>query len=115
MKVTGARLNGHERGVTSLPLELDRYADFRGPASTLRSAAVGVSLSRSVRRLLARTRQPFLGRRLRGDRVPAAAWGIAAQGLVPDDRHCGRRRVRRGADLGVSTGSVRLSRAPRAV
>ena len=56
-------------------------------------------------------RQPFLGRHLRGDRVPAAARGFAAQGLVPDDRHRGRRHDGRGADRVLSAGSDRLSRA----
>ena len=60
-------------------------------------------------------RQSFLGGHVCGDRVPAAAWGFAAEGVVPDDRHRGRRHIRRGADRVVSAGSVRLSRAPGAV
>ena len=65
-----------------------------GPPLLFGVAAVGFRLSRPLRRVLAPARQSFLGRHLRGDRVPAAAWGFAAQGVVPDDRHRGRRDIR---------------------
>ena len=81
-----------------------------GPPLLFGVAAVGLGLSRALRRVLARARQSVLGRHLRGDRVPAAARGFAAQGLVPDDRHRGRRHNDRGADRVLSAGSHRLSR-----
>ena len=79
-------------------------------AAAVCTAVVGVGLSRALRRVLARARQSFLGRHLRGDRVPAAARGFAAQGLVPDDRHRDRRHDDRGADRVLSAGSHCLSR-----
>src|SRR5205085_3249936 len=59
--------------------------------AAIRDAAVGFSVTRTLRRVLAGTRQSLLGGHLGGNRVSAAARGIAAQGLVPHDRHLPRR------------------------
>ena len=81
-----------------------------GPAAALWAAAVGLGVSRPLRRVLARARQCLLGRHHRGDRVSATSWGFAAQGLVPDDRHRGRRRGDRGSDRCFPQDRVAVSR-----
>jgi hypothetical protein len=58
----------------------------RWPAAAVWAAALGLGLSRPLRRVLARARQRLLGGQVRGDRMPAAPWCILAQGLVLDDR-----------------------------
>ena len=84
-------------------------------AAAVRPAAVGLGLSRPLRRVLARARQCLLGRHFGRDRVPAAARGFDAQGVVPDGRHHRRRRHDRGAERVLSAGSHRLSDAPGVV
>src|SRR3954454_6159116 len=78
--IRGAELDAHKRGVTPTQREFDGYAHRRGRAAAVWRSAVGFRLSRPLRRVLARARQPLLGRHLRGDRLPAAARGFAAQG-----------------------------------
>src|SRR3954454_17243310 len=113
--IRGAELDAHKRGITPTQREFDGYAHRRGRAAAVWRSAVGFRLSRPLRRVLARARQPLLGRHLRGDRLPAAARGFAAQGLVPDGWHRGRRHIGRGADRMRSAGPDRLSRVPGAV
>src|SRR5205823_1454274 len=50
---------------------------------------LGVGDAGALCRVLAGARQPILGGHLGGDRLPAAARSLAAQGLVPDDRLVG--------------------------
>ena len=57
-------------------------------------------------------RQSLLGRHLGGDRLPAAARRVAAQGLVPHDRHARRRGDDRRADRLLSAGSLPVSARP---
>src|ERR1700751_4870370 len=76
----GARLNAYERGVAPTRHQFDRCIDCRGPAAAFCGQAVGVGLSRALRRVLDGARQSFLGRHLRRDRVPAAARRIAPKG-----------------------------------
>ena len=68
---------------------------------------MGFGLSGALCRVLARARQRVLGRHLGGDRVSAASWRLAAQGLVPHDRHRGRRRGDRRADRMLPAGPRR--------
>ena len=79
------------------------------PHARIRIAAVGVRLSRSLRRVLARARQCILGRHFRGLDVPAAPWRVAAQGMVPHDRNGGGRGVDCRALCLVPAGSGRFS------
>ena len=86
-------MGGHLRCVAA-----KRCVKSGGSAAAVRPAALGLGLSRPLRRVLARARQCLLGRHLGGDRLSAASRRFAAQGVVPHDRHRGRRRGDRGAD-----------------
>jgi Fusaric acid resistance protein family len=63
----------------------------RGSPAGLWAAALGLGLSSSLHRFLARARQSVLGRHYSRDCVSAPAWCFAAQGVVPHDRHFCRR------------------------
>ncbi len=76
----------------------------RRAATAFRAPAVGVGLSCALCRVLARTRQLRPGPAIGGDRLPAAPRRVAAQGLVPPDRHPHRRRGECAADGLFSTG-----------
>jgi hypothetical protein len=54
-------LDAYERQADSIAPELDRYADRRKRAAALWVATLGFGVSRALRRLLARARQPLLG------------------------------------------------------
>ena len=74
----------------------------RWTTAALWPAALGIGQPCAPRRVLARARQCLLGRHLGGDRLSAASWRFAAQGVVPHDRHGGGRRGDRGADRVLS-------------
>ena len=57
----------------------------------------------------------LLGRHHRCDRVSATSWCVAAQGLVPHDRHRGGRRGDRGADRMLPAGPRSVSHRSGAV
>ena len=57
----GAKLDAYERQADSIAPELDRYADRSRRAAALWVATLGFGVSRALRRLLARARQPLLG------------------------------------------------------
>ena len=75
-----------------------------GPAPAVRAAPVGRRLPCALRRVLARARQRLLGRHIGRPGLPAASRGVAAQGMVPHDRHRGGRGGDRAADGGVPAG-----------
>jgi Fusaric acid resistance protein family len=54
-------LDAYERQADSIAPELDRYADRSRRAAALWVATLGFGVSRALRRLLARARQPLLG------------------------------------------------------
>jgi hypothetical protein len=72
-------------------------------------------MPRAPHRVLARARQRVLGRHLGSDRVSAASRRVAAQGLVPHDRHRGRRRRDRRAHRVLPAGARPFSRRLGAV
>ena len=86
-----------------------------GPAPAVRAAPVGRRLLRPLRRVLARTRQCLLGRHIGRPGLPAASRRVAAQGMVPHDRHRGGRGGDRAADGGVPAGARPLPDRPGAV
>ncbi len=79
--------------------------------ATVRASFMGGGVLRSLRCVLARTRQSLLGRYLRGNCVPASARSFAAQGLVQDGRYRSWRHNDRGVDRVLSAGSHCLSGA----
>jgi len=91
------------------PMDLGLREGFS--VAAVRTSTMDGGMRRPLRCILARARQSFLGRYLRCDCVPASARSFAAQGLVPDDRHRGRRHNDRGADRVLSAESHCLSGA----
>lgn len=77
-------------------------------AAALRPAVGHGSVPGAVHRLHSRTRQTVLGWRLGRHRVPADPRLLAAQRLLPHDRHRGGRHGRGGADRHLPTESRRL-------
>ena len=76
----------------------------RRPTAAVRPAPVGRRVPRPLRRVLARTRQRLLGRHVGRTDVPAASRCVAAQRLVPHDRHPGGCDGDRAADGSVPPG-----------
>ena len=74
----------------------------RGPAAAFRVAAMSLGVSCALHRVLARTRQPVLGRYLGLGRVSAAARRVAARRLVSHVRHDRRCRRNRRAERVLS-------------
>src|SRR5580700_12072620 len=77
-----ARAGSESEAAASLGDGSGQCGAGRRPAAAVRAPAVGLGLSRPLRRVLAPTRKSLLGRNNRGSRLPASSWRFVAQGLV---------------------------------